>query len=104
MVRRTAMAEKTESRPSTITVLCCVAEHRRQVDFSPEEAQTHLKCLVEAVKCVFSDVIAPTSKLMLQLKSEIWKGEFVDIRETDIITNEAVVRAIVKEEPRKVRI
>jgi hypothetical protein len=101
-VRRTAMAE-TESRPSTVTVLCCVAEHRRQVDFTPEEAQTHLKCLVEAVKSVFSDVIAPTSELILQLKSEIWKGEFVDIRETDTITNEAVVRAIVKEEPRKVR-
>ena len=98
------MAE-TESRPSTVTVfLCCVAEHRRQVDFTPEEAQTHLKCLVEAVKSVFSDVIAPTSELILQLKSAIWKGEFVDIRETDTITNEAVVRAIVKEEPRKVRI
>ena len=55
---------------------------------------------------MFSTMSLPlyTSELILQLKSEIWKGEFVDIRETDTITNEAVVRAIVKEEPRKVRI
>ena len=93
-----------ESRLATVTVLCCVAEHRRPVDFTPKEGQTHLKCLVEAVKSVFSDVIGTNSELIVQLKSEVWKGEFVDIRKTDTITNEAIVRAIVKEEPSKVRI
>ena len=50
------------SRPATVTVLCCVAEHRRPVYFTPKEGQTHLKCLVEAVKSVFSDVISSNSK------------------------------------------
>ena len=36
--------------------------------------------------------------------SEVWKGEFVDIRETDTVTNEAIVCAIIKEEPRKVKV
>ena len=104
VLRSSVTMAETESRPSTVTVLCCVAEHRRQVDFTPKEGQTHLKCLVEAVKIVFSDVIGSNSELILQLKSEVWKGEFVDIRETDTITNGAIVRAIAKEEPRKVRI
>ena len=89
---------ETEKRPSTVSVLCCVSEHRRQVDFISKEGQTHLKCLTEAVKVVFSDVIGPNSELFLQVKSEVWKGEFIDIRETDDISNEAIVRAIVKDQ------
>ena len=93
-----------ETDSCTITVLCCVAEHRRQVDFSPKEGQTHLQCLLEAVQSVFSDVVGPDAEFILQLKSEVWKGEFVDIRDADSIPNEAIVRAFVKKEPSKVRI
>ena len=67
----------TEIHP--ITVLCCVAEHHRQVDFTPKEGQTHLKCLIEAVRIVFSDVIGPDSELILQLKSEVWKGNLLTL-------------------------
>ena len=86
------------------SVLCYVAEHCRPVEIRPKERQTQLESLVEAVKIVFSDVIGTNSELILQLKSEVWKGEFVDIGETDVIADEAIVRAIIKEEPSKVRI
>ena len=59
--------------------------------------QTHLQCLVEAVIIIFSDVITPDSELILQLKSKVWK-------DADSIINEAIVRAVVKQEPLQVRL
>ena len=87
---------------STISVLCCFSEHRQQVDFTPEDGKTRLKCIVDAVRLVFSDVLGTDSKLILQIKREKWKGEYVDIGDADNITNESVVRVIVKEEQSKV--
>ena len=87
-----------ETDSCTITVLCYVAEHRRQVDFSPKEGQTHLQCLLEAVQTIFSDVVGPDAEFILQLKSEVWKGEFVDIRDADSIPNEAIASSCICEE------
>ena len=103
MASRSVPESSSQSR-SSVTVLCYVAEHCRPVEIRPKERQTQLESLVEAVKIVFSDVIGTNSELILQLKSEVWKGEFVDIGETDVIADEAIVRAIIKEEPSKVRI
>ena len=35
--------------------------------------------LTEAVKCVFQDVIPPSSRVFVQIKSEDWEGAFIDI-------------------------
>lgn len=52
--------------------------------------------LTEAVRCVFQDVIPPSSRVFLQIKSEDWEGAFIDIAGTESIPNHAVIRAVVE--------
>ena len=87
------MAESPEK-----TVLCCLRERRQEVTYRKEDGKAELLTLTEAVRSVFSDVIAESSRFILQNKNENWEGEFLDIQEAESIPNHAVIR-VVDEKP-----
>ena len=61
------------------TVLVCVGERRRPVQFSGFNQQ-----LCTAVRKAFSDVITPTDEVFLQVKDETWGGMFIDLVDQDV--------------------
>ena len=78
------------------TVLCCLRERRREVTYRKEDGKAEILTLTEAVRSVFSNVIADSSCLILQKKNETWEGGFVDIQEAESIPNHAVIRGVVE--------
>ena len=85
------MAESPEK-----TVLCRLGERRREVIYRKEDGKAELLTLTEAVRSVFSDVIAESSRLILQKKNENWEGEFLDIQEAESIPDHTVIRGVVE--------
>ena len=96
-------AEKKEPQDSHTRlkkVLVCLGERRREVSFAAgneKEDGGDVKALLDATGEVFADVLTSTSqgereKLILQMKSEDWDGEFVDAEGE--IPDKAVLRAL----------
>ena len=71
------------------TVLVCVGERKRAVVIDDDEKSSFLNTVTAA----FADVLEekPIKKPVIQIKSEQWKGEFVDFEEGSI---RSVVRII----------
>ena len=83
--------------------VCCAAMVSDVVLWRFTRRMEGHRCRVtKAVKSIFSDVISASAGVVLQLKCESWKGEFLDIKEADSIPNQAVVRVIVEEQFSKV--
>ena len=74
------------------TVLVCVGERKRAVVINDDEKSSFLDIVITA----FADVLEekPIKKPVIQIKSEQWKGEFVDFEEGSIIPDKSVVRII----------
>ena len=84
------------------SVLFCFGEHKRPISYTPStDAKTERKAIEDAIIDKFQDVIGeslgPGRTLLLQLKSEGWAGEFVDMAEDAVIPESSVVRVVVLE-------
>ena len=78
-------------------VLVCVGEHKREVCFDADGiGENERKKLQEAILEVFRDVLVKddAESLLLQIKSEGWAGEFVDLGHDCVVPNSAVVKAV----------
>ena len=87
-----AMAEAAKK-----VVLVCVGEHKREVCFDADGiGENERKKLQEAILEVFRDVLVKddAESLLLQIKSEGWAGEFVDLGHDCVVPNSAVVKAV----------
>ena len=84
------------------TVLVCFGERKREVTFSSESEKegADLEALLDEVKKVFDDVLAPegitNKQLILQTKSEEWCGEFLDSRGQ--ISDKSVVKVVLNKQ------
>ena len=79
------------------SVLVCFGEHKRPVSFPVSDARGERKKLEEAIAVTFQDVIGelhPDRSLLLQLKSDGWAGEFVDLSDDAQIPDSSVIRAV----------
>ena len=84
---------------SSKSVLVCLGESRRPVSFRRgDTAATERKALVLSVASAFEDVFdaepPSPSNLLLQLKSEEWGGEFVDLKSDEPIPDRSVLRIV----------
>ena len=83
----------------TVAVLCFFDGHRCPIDITQTDGKSPLENVEESVRAVFSDLIPTYLQNILQINSQVWKGEFVDIRENDSIPNQSIVRVLMKREP-----
>ena len=82
-------------------VLVSIGVNVRTVSFStPASSQpatiTEIQALNDAIRISFEDVLQPGQEFFLQLKSEDWGGEFIDLQGTQEIADRSVVRAVIK--------
>ena len=75
-------------------VLVEIGSNRRPVVFKPESGRELVE-LKQAVVESFRDVLSTTDikDLLLQIKSEEWGGEFVDVLDTDAIPDKSIIKA-----------
>ena len=73
------------------TVLVHSGVHTKVVVYSGD-----LDSLKEAVLAKFSLQVSP-QRLLIQLKSEEWSGEWIDVSSSDEIGDKAVVKAVILE-------
>ena len=76
------------------TVLVCVGERRRPVQFSGSNQQ-----LCTAVRKAFTDVITPTDGVFLQIKDETWGGMFIDLVDQDVPDRSVLKANITSSQP-----
>ena len=88
---------------ATKNVLVCFGENKRPVSFSASsDVATERKELEGVIFAKFQDVLEDSPQpstssrcsLLLQLKSEGWSGEFVDLSEDALIPDSSVIRAV----------
>ncbi len=81
------------------SVLVCLGDRKREVSLSRE-----WKAFMEALHCTFADVLPGSSsgKLIVQIKSRNWEGEFVDLPQNSQITHHSVLRIVPEIESHKV--
>ncbi len=81
---------------STKTVLVCLGERKRSISFPSSNPYLERLTLIEGIQNTFSDVLAGPSTgsptFFLQVKSEEWDGEFLDLKEEDVIWGRSVIR------------
>ena len=80
-------------------VLVQIGSNKRPVVFPSEGDGGELLQLKKAVIDTFRDVLNTTdaNDLLVQVKSEEWGGEFVDILETDVISDKSVIKVTTAE-------
>ena len=78
------------------SVLVCVGERKRTVSWTVRDGEGDLDVLVEAVKAAYNDVYSPSpdEHLVLQIKSEDWNGEFVDLSSDAAIPDRSVLKVV----------
>ena len=74
------------------SVLVCVGERKRAVSFSSPTGGGEKMRLLAAANQVFGDITHFEDDAVVQVKSEAWGGEFVDV--TDVIPDMAIVRIL----------
>ena len=81
-------------------VLVSIGVNVRTVSFSTpassQPATTEIQALSDAIRIDFKDILQPGQEFFLQLKSEEWGGEFIDLQGTQEIADQSVVRAVIK--------
>ena len=73
-------------------VLVEIGSNRRPVVFKPESGR-ELEKLKQAIVESFRDVLNTTEDLLVQVKSEEWGGEFVDVLDSDSIPDKSIIKA-----------
>lgn len=72
----------------------CVRERKRSVTFCVTN-KSEKACLLAAVNKTFQDVgIYFGNDAIVQIKSETWGGEFLDVAEEDVIPDRAVIQVL----------
>lgn len=74
------------------TILVCVGERKRPVVINVDEKRSFFDIASAAFADVFEE--KPIKKPVIQIKSEQWKGEFVDFQDGCQIPDKSVVRII----------
>ena len=82
-------------------VLVSMGENTRIVTFSiPSSSEptpvVDVEGLKQAIRVTFADVLQPGQDFFLQIKSEEWRGEFIDLLGNQRIAEKPVIRAVVK--------
>ena len=75
-------------------MLVSIGENTRSVSFSTLITDT--EPLMQAVRVEFNDILQPGQEFFLQLKSEEWNGEFLDLMGSREIDDKTIVKAVVK--------
>ena len=79
-------------------VLVAFGERKRAVSFqTSDDLEKEKKALFEATRDVFSDVICgregqPEQGMILQIKSEKWNGEFIDVHGSMVVPDGSVLQ------------
>jgi predicted membrane GTPase involved in stress response len=81
---------------STGRILVCLGERRREVAYIPNKDPKKERCsLVAAIRTTFRDVGFETvGEVVLQMKSEDWGGEFVDLGVEDRVVHKSVINIV----------
>ena len=74
-------------------MLVSMGVNTRYVSFSTAESVTDTEALMQAIRTTFKDNLQSGQEFSLQLKSEEWGGEFIDLEGTQEIADRSVVRA-----------
>ena len=74
-------------------VLVCLGERKRGVSFASGDPDEEREALLQAIVEAFVDVKI-RDDLVLQLKSEEWGGEFVDLKANQEIPDRAVLKVV----------
>ncbi len=83
------------SPPVRKSLLVCFGERKRPVTFTSDGTTNERKSLLSAVKEAYENSAGNIGNdAVMQIKSELWGGEFVDLREDEIIPDRAVVRVV----------
>ena len=81
----------TESGEATKQVLVWYLERKQAVKFTyPKAERSLLSANIEQYK----NVIEPDSEIILQLKSELWDGKFIDITDATPISDHLVFKIL----------
>ena len=77
-------------------ILACLGERKRPVEFQTQsdDDSSGRDTLLLSIREVFADVLSPDTEIFLQIKSEEWQGEFVDLGEGAVVPDRAVLRVI----------
>ena len=92
-VPATSSSPTTVAAAATKVVLACFGDHKRELNFS-SSAQEILS-FKRAFLATFSDILesgVEENNLVVQLKSEVWGGEFLDMTDDQSIPNHSVVK------------
>ena len=79
---------------ATKEVLACFGEHKRVLKFSSGSPAQEINSLKQAFLITFSDVLengVEEKNLVVQLKNELWRDQFLDVSDDQIISNRSVV-------------
>ena len=91
------MSEQHEEQPepSRKEVLVIYGKRTRSLWFNKDDnPEVELANFEWEAKATFEDVLEQNAELVVQLKDEKWKGEFVDLSPSAFIPNESVVRVV----------
>ena len=91
------MSEQHEEQPepSRKEVLVIYGKRTRSLWFNKDDnPEVELANFEREAKATFEDVLEQNADLVVQLKDEKWKGEFVDLSLSAFIPNESVVRVV----------
>ena len=78
---------------ATKEVLACFGDHKRVLNFSSTVKE--IDDLKRAFLATFSDVLesgVEEKNVVVQLKSEVWGGEFLDITDDQLIPDRSVIK------------
>ena len=77
-------------------VLVCHGKRKRPLSFKPTDSK---ECILKKVRSKFSDCVEAAGDLVLQIKSEEWNGEWVDVLDPKEVPNQAILQCVEVENP-----
>ena len=82
------------------TVLVTMGENMRPVSFttslSAAAVPDDTKALEQAIRLKFKDILQPGQEFIMQLRSEEWGGEFLDVFGNQEVADRSVVKVVMK--------
>ena len=73
-------------------VLVCLGKRRRAVVFMSEHSKPDKDIIIKRIKEEFNDCLDKRDELLLQVKSEEWPDEWVDLRDNEV-QDKTIVKA-----------
>ena len=87
------VVEQSSENTGERSVLICFGDRSRPVTFSSGSGSDKAR-LLSAANAVFEGITPFDGHSLVQVKSEMWQGEFVDVDDSDTIPHKAIVRVV----------